>query len=194
MSQFLSRILVGAIFAFSAIAFVSPPAVNADLRKDVPLIAANTEPFRWKEGFTREPKDVLNTLRSNEITSFQNFRDGLQQGYGLDDSLTGTGPFTVFAPSDKAFKRMSDEDFQALFADKMKLKKVMSYHIVQGLLKAPDLRATRTLNTLEGHQLKVYEYNGNLYVNDILVTMCDVPCTNGVIHVIDRVLIPPPSN
>jgi uncharacterized surface protein with fasciclin (FAS1) repeats len=47
---------------------------------------------------------------------------------------------------------------------------------------------------MEGDQLKVYEYNGNLYVNDVLITMCDIPCTNGVVHVIERVLIPAPSH
>jgi len=194
MSQTWSRFLVSAAFAMIVIASLSPPAVNARYIADGRWIASNTEPFRWKEGFVREPRDVLNTLKSNELTSFQTFRDGLQQGYGLDETLRSAGPFTVFAPTDRAFKRMATDDYQRLFSNQAETKKVMSYHIVFGLLKSQDLKATKLLNTMEGDQLKVYEYNGNLYVNDIMITICDVPCTNGVVHVIERVLIPAPSH
>jgi uncharacterized surface protein with fasciclin (FAS1) repeats len=194
MSKLWSRFLFAASFAFILIGALAPPAVIARHTADGRWIAGSTEPFHWKEGFVREPRDVLNTLKSNELTSFQNFRDGLQQGYGLDDTLKSAGPFTVFAPTDRAFKRMSTDDFQALFANKSELRKVMSYHIVQGLLKSQDLKVTKLLNTMEGDQLKVYEYNGNLYVNDVLITTCDIPCTNGVVHVIERVLIPAPSH
>src|SRR5271170_2933107 len=96
------------------------------------LLAARTEAFSEKEGFERQPKDVINTLKANEVTSFQTLYDGLQQAFGLDKTLKGPGPYTVFAPSDKAFRRLSDEDRHALFDDKPRLRRTLMYHIVEG--------------------------------------------------------------
>ncbi|HMP54656.1 MAG TPA: fasciclin domain-containing protein, partial [Candidatus Melainabacteria bacterium] len=74
-------------------------------------IASNeTKRFEFKEGFERRPKDVINTLQDNEVTRFQTMLEGLDQAYDLDDTLKGKGPWTLFAPSDKAFKKIPQDD------------------------------------------------------------------------------------
>ncbi|MGH9552504.1 MAG: fasciclin domain-containing protein, partial [Terriglobales bacterium] len=89
------------------------PQVNT--RVPFVLIAAKTESYGEKDGFHRDKKDIINTLKNNEVTSFQTMLDALQQAFELDKTLRGEGPFTVFAPSDKAWKRLTDADLQALF-------------------------------------------------------------------------------
>jgi uncharacterized surface protein with fasciclin (FAS1) repeats len=71
-----------------------------------------------KQGFERKPKDIINTLTDNEVTAFHIFLDGLDQAFSLDDTLKNKGPFTVFAPSDKAFKTIPADDRQSLWANK----------------------------------------------------------------------------
>src|SRR5271154_3076440 len=83
-----------------------------------PCLAAHTKLYGEKEGFKKQPKDIITTLKQNEVTQFQSFLDGLQQAYGMDAILRGKGPFTVFAASDNAFKHLQSDDFQALFANK----------------------------------------------------------------------------
>lgn len=157
------------------------------------LIADKTREFHEKEGFERQPKDIINTLKNNEYASFQTLLDGLQQAFDLDKTLKNKGPFTLFAPSDKAFKTIPDEDVQALFANKKKLKQVLSYHIVSGKFSAKFLRELKTLKTIEGHKLTLSTKNGNLHIDKALVQTADIPCSNGTIHIVDSVLMPPLS-
>jgi uncharacterized surface protein with fasciclin (FAS1) repeats len=155
------------------------------------LIAAKTDRFTEKEGFERQPKDIINTLKSNEVGPFQTFFDGLQQAFDFDKTLKSNGPFTVFAPTDKAFKKMSDDDLAQLFANKKKLKQVLMYHVVQGKFDARELRDKKKLVTMEGTEITISEHNGNLYADKSLITITDVPCTNGVMHVLEQVMMPP---
>jgi uncharacterized surface protein with fasciclin (FAS1) repeats len=153
--------------------------------------AGHTEPYAEKQGFHRDQKDILNTLRNNEVTQFQNALDALQQGFDLDKSLKDGGPYTFFAASDKAFKKLSTEDYTSLFADKKRLRQIMSYSIVAGKVPAATLKTVKSLKTIDGRELSVSDKGGDLYVNGVLITTSDVPCTNGVIHVVDKVIMPP---
>ena len=108
----------------------------------------------------------------------------------LLETIKGDGPFTVFAPTDTAFAAVPADTLKALLADKEKLKKVLLYHVVPGALMAKQLKAG-DLKTAEGAALKLTDTAGVFTVNDANIAAADVVASNGVIHVIDKVLLPP---
>ena len=107
---------------------------------------------------------------------------------GLVGVLKGPGPFTVFAPNDTAFAHSRSLD--KLSGDKTKLANVLKYHVVKGKYSAEDLASKRSLTTLEGESLMINAKDGKVIVDGALVVEPDVKASNGVIHVIDAVLIP----
>jgi len=110
---------------------------------------------------------------------------------GLVDTLKGAGPFTVFAPTDEAFAKLPDGTVDALLKDIPKLKKILTYHVVSGKVKAADFSLTlKSATTVEGSDVKIEASNGSVKVNDATVSTPDVGADNGVIHIIDTVLIP----
>ncbi len=110
---------------------------------------------------------------------------------GLVDTLKGAGPFTVFAPTDEAFAKLPNGTVDALLKDIPKLKKILTYHVVSGKVKAADFSLTlKSATTVEGSDVKIDASNGSVKVNDATVSTPDVDADNGVIHVIDTVLIP----
>lgn len=157
------------------------------------LIASKTEAFQEKQGFERNKKDIINTLKDNDVAQFSTLLDGLQQAYELDKTLKNNGPYTFFAPSDKAFKKLPDDDRQTLWANKKKLKQVLQYHIVFGSFDAKDLRTKHSVKSLEGHSITMSTKGNDLYADKALVTVTDIPCSNGVIHILDEVIMPPLS-
>ncbi len=108
---------------------------------------------------------------------------------GLIDTLKGEGPFTVFAPTDEAFAKIPKETLDAVLADHAKLTSILTYHVVAGKVMAEDVMKMTSATTLEGHDVMIDPTNG-VKVNDAMVVMADVECTNGVIHAIDTVLMP----
>nr|MBC7612784.1 fasciclin domain-containing protein [Pseudopedobacter sp.] len=115
---------------------------------------------------------------------------------GLVETLSGTGPFTVFAPTNEAFASLPAGTVDNLLKPEMKgdLTKVLTYHVVAGALKAADLTDGMELTTVEGAKLKVSVKNGVVMVGDAKVTIADIISSNGVTHVIDKVLLPPPAS
>ena len=109
---------------------------------------------------------------------------------GLADTLRAAGPYTVFAPSDEAFKALPAKTLAELAADKQLLKAVLSYHVVPGKLMAADVKPGQQ-KSLQGANLALAKAGSFVTVEDALVQQADVPATNGVVHVIDRVLMPP---
>ena len=99
----------------------------------------------------------------------------------LVDTLKGKGPFTVFAPTDEAFAKLPEGTLEGLLADKAKLVKVLTYHVVPGKVMSSDLAGVASLKTVEG---------SDLMVADIQVSSVDIATSNGVIHVVNEVLIP----
>lgn len=108
---------------------------------------------------------------------------------GLVETLKGPGPFTVFAPTDDAFAKIPKADLDALLADKKKLAKVLTYHVVPGSLKAKDVMPG-AVKTVEGGDIKISTFDGKVMVNKANVVTADVEASNGVIHAIDGVLMP----
>lgn len=114
----------------------------------------------------------------------------LLQKAGLVDTLATGGPFTVFAPTDAAFAKVPKATLDALAADPAKLKAVLLYHVVPGRVTAADVVKLTSAKTAEGRSVAVKVVNGSVFVDGAQVTTPDVDATNGVIHVIDSVLIP----
>jgi uncharacterized surface protein with fasciclin (FAS1) repeats len=107
----------------------------------------------------------------------------------LAELLGGTGPFTLFAPTDDAFRRIAPGALAALLADAARLRAVISYHVVPGRVAARDVWAG-TLVTLEGSALLAGRDEGRLTVNGVRVMVADIATSNGLIHVVGRVLVP----
>lgn len=108
----------------------------------------------------------------------------------LVDTLKGTGPFTVFAPNDAAFAKVPAADLDALLKDKAALGKVLTYHVVAGKVMASDVVKLTSAKTVQGQELKIAVKDGVVYVDGAKVISTDIETSNGVIHVIDSVVLP----
>ena len=113
---------------------------------------------------------------------------------GLVDTLKGKGPFTVFAPNDDAFAKLPKGTVEGLLKDIPKLKAVLTYHVVAGKVMAADVVKLKTAKTVQGQEVKIdaakWHLHMNPKINDANVVKADVVADNGVIHVIDKVLLP----
>jgi len=109
---------------------------------------------------------------------------------GLAGALQGKGPFTVFAPTDAAFAKVPKATLAALAKDKAKLRAVLLYHVAKGELTAAKVVKMRSIKTLNGQSLKVRVNHGTVTVGGARVVKADIGASNGVIHVINQVLIP----
>ena len=112
------------------------------------------------------------------------------QAAGLEQTLKGPGPFTVFAPTDAAFAQIPKEQLDALLADKQALTKVLTYHVVPGAVKAAEVVTLTSAATVEGQPLTI-RAGESVMVNNAKVIKTDIVTSNGVIHVIDAVMLPP---
>lgn len=108
---------------------------------------------------------------------------------GLVETLSGPGPFTVFAPNDAAFAKLPAGTVEALLADIPQLTKILTYHVVSGKVMAADVVKMTSAKTVEGSDLHIHA-NGGVKVNDATVIATDVAADNGVIHVVDSVILP----
>ncbi|UCD65189.1 MAG: fasciclin domain-containing protein [Candidatus Zixiibacteriota bacterium] len=109
---------------------------------------------------------------------------------GLQGALTGDGPLTVFAPTDKAFKALPKGTLDELLKDKEKLASILTYHVVNGKVSSTEVVKLDKAKTLNGQEVKIVTDDKGVMVNDARVMTTDIECTNGVIHVIDKVIIP----
>ena len=111
------------------------------------------------------------------------------QAAGLVETLSGPGPFTVFAPTDAAFAKLPKGTVEGLLKDKAKLTGTLTYHVVPGKVMAADVVKLHAAKTLQGQSLTVSS-NGAVKIDAATVIKTDIQCTNGVIHVIDSVVFP----
>jgi uncharacterized surface protein with fasciclin (FAS1) repeats len=109
---------------------------------------------------------------------------------GLAETLAGGGPFTVFAPTDEAFEAVPQETLDALAKDREMLRAVLLYHVVEGEARASDVASMRSAETLNGDSVRLRANGDTVRVDGARVVKADVTASNGVIHVIDEVLIP----
>ena len=109
---------------------------------------------------------------------------------GLVETLKGEGPFTVFAPTDAAFAKVPTDTLNALLADKAALANVLTYHVVAGKVMAADVVKLNSAATVQGQAVSIEVRDGKVYVDGSQVVATDIKASNGVIHVIDAVILP----
>ena len=110
---------------------------------------------------------------------------------GLVETLDGTGPFTVFAPTNAAFSKIPDAQLQAILADKDKLTKILTYHVLPGKVLSKNLKKKQTVETVEGSPVAIVAKKSGVTVDGAKVEKADLKTSNGVIHAIDTVILPP---
>ena len=141
--------------------------------------------FSFAANAANHGKDVVDTAVA--AGQFKTLATALQAA-GLVETLKGKGPFTVFAPTDEAFAKIPKADLDALLKDKAKLTAVLTYHVVPGKVMAKDVKAGK-VKTVQGSELTVATMGG-VTVDNAKVIKTDIAASNGVIHVIDSVVLP----
>lgn len=136
---------------------------------------------------TPEPASIADTAARTPSLSTLN---RLINEAGLADTLRSPGPYTVFAPSDDAFKAMPAKTMDELGKNKDLLKSVLAYHVVPGKVTSADVK-NGNAKTVQGADVALAKAGGFVTIEDAMVVQPDVAATNGVVHVIDRVLVPP---
>ena len=132
-------------------------------------------------------KDIVTVAA--EAGSFNTLAAALQAA-GLVETLKGEGPFTVFAPTDEAFAKLPEGTVEALLKDKEALTNILLYHVVSGSVTSGQVVKLNEAATLAKADVGINVKDGKVYINDSQVTTADVAASNGVIHIIDSVLIP----
>jgi uncharacterized surface protein with fasciclin (FAS1) repeats len=135
------------------------------------------------------PKDIIETAAV--AGTFNTLTKALTDA-GLIETLKGSGPYTVLAPSDEAFAKLPKKELDALLADKAKLTRLLKYHVLSGNVTSTQVATMTEATTLEGGKLAIAVVNGKVTLNGkSTVTSPDISASNGTIHVIDAVLMPP---
>lgn len=149
------------------------------------IIAVMVSPVRAKDHDNNQ--DIVDTAVA--AGSFTTLAKALQ-ATGLIETLKGTGPFTVFAPTDEAFAKLPAGTLEALLQDKAKLKSILLYHVVAGKVMAKDVASLKSARSIQGPMIRVTAGKGKVMVNNANVVKTDIVASNGVIHVIDTVIMP----
>lgn len=131
--------------------------------------------------------DIVET--AVEAGSFQTLARALQAA-GLVETLKGEGPFTVFAPTDEAFARLPEGTLDGLLQDRERLAAVLTYHVVPGAITASEVVKLDRATTVQGQSVRIRVRDGAVLIDDATVVRPDVRASNGVIHVVDRVILP----
>ena len=132
--------------------------------------------------------DIVDTAVAGNFTTLV----AALKAAGLVDTLKGPGPFTVFAPTDEAFAKLSAGTLESLLKpeNKAKLQSILTYHVVAGNVLAKDVMKLHSAKTLEGQNITIKTMDGGAMVDGAHVTKTDIVTSNGVIHVIDAVILP----
>jgi uncharacterized surface protein with fasciclin (FAS1) repeats len=153
----------------------------ASLAAAVAIAALVATPARAAE------KDIVDTaVAAGNFTTLAK----LLTDAGLVQTLKGPGPFTVFAPTDEAFAKVPKATLEALGKDKEKLKAVLTYHVVPGKVTAADVVKLKDAKTVQGQSVKISLMGDKVMIDNAHVVKADIMATNGVIHVIDSVILP----
>ena len=132
-------------------------------------------------------KDIVETAIA--AGSFKTLATALGAA-GLVETLKGAGPFTVFAPTDDAFAKLPAGTVEGLLKDRAKLTAVLTYHVVPGKVMAADVVKLSRAKTVQGQEIAIRASNGSVHVDNATVVKADIETANGVIHVIDAVILP----
>jgi transforming growth factor-beta-induced protein len=141
------------------------------------------------DGTAASQRSILETAAA--AGSFKSLAEAIKTA-GLDGALAGDGPFTVFAPTDRAFEALGEDRVRRLFRaeNRERLTDILKFHVVPGRLELADLLGKREVITLDGQRLQLSESDGRVRIGHAGVVTADIACSNGVIHVIDGVLLP----
>lgn len=188
-----SLCLAATLAATSALAGGCPnscPASQANTHHPAPTYAVKQVPAHTVAHSTPAPQaDLVDTA-----VAAGNFNTlvAAVQAAGLVDALKGEGPLTVFAPTDEAFAKIPAATLQSLLEpqNKDQLVKILTYHVVPGRVLANDVVGLRSAKTLQGGEVAIGVAGERVYLNNAQVTATDITTSNGVIHVIDTVLMP----
>jgi len=139
------------------------------------------------QGMATPTKDIVTV--AVEAGSFKTLAAALQAA-GLVETLQGPGPFTVFAPTDAAFAKLPAGTVEALLQDKAALTAILTYHVVAGKVQAADVVKLTSATTVNGQNISIKVVDGKVQIDNATVTTADVQASNGVIHIIDTVILP----
>jgi len=165
------RVLARFVFALALLASFVSAAAPASLAHAQPMSA-----------------DIVDTAVA--AGNFTTLTTALQAA-GLVDTLKGPGPFTVFAPTDAAFTKLPAGTLDSLLANPDELRMVLTYHVVAGADSAATVSQLQQAATVEGENVMIHATDSTVTINDATVTTPDIMASNGIIHVIDTVLLPP---
>jgi transforming growth factor-beta-induced protein len=177
--------ILTALLAVMVIASACVPTVPAPSAPPPQPTTVPAEPTKAPEPMV---KDIVDTAVANG--SFTTLVAAVQAA-GLVETLKGAGPFTVFAPTDEAFKKLPAGTVEGLLKDPAKLKDILLYHVVPGKVMAADVVNLSSADTALGKPIAIKVMDGKVMINDASVVLPDVAASNGVIHVIDSVILPP---
>ena len=161
------------------------------MRKQVlPFVGAAIIAVALPSASQAQSVDIIETAKA--AGTFKTFEKAVADA-GLTETLKGAGPFTVFMPTDAAFAKLPPGRLAALMKDKAALKEVLLYHVVTGTLMAADIAKLngKGKKTAEGKDAQIMMMGSDIMVNSANVTKSDIKASNGVIHVIDAVMMPP---
>jgi uncharacterized surface protein with fasciclin (FAS1) repeats len=155
------------------------------------VMAVAVAPASARTDLNAAPSDAEKNIVQTAVAAgkFKTLASLLKKA-GLAGTLQGKGPFTVFAPTDAAFAKVPDATLEALGKDKAKLRSVLLYHVAKGKLTAAKVVKRESVKTLQGQRVKIRVRDDKVFVGGARVTTADVGASNGVIHIINKVLIP----
>ena len=133
------------------------------------------------------PSDIIETALSDD--NFTTLVAAVKAA-GLVEALKGDGPFTVFAPTDEAFAELPEGTLEALLKDTKMLSSILTYHVVEGAVSSSQVIKLNAAETLNGQSVAIATKDGQVMINDANVIVTDILCSNGVIHVLDKVILP----
>jgi uncharacterized surface protein with fasciclin (FAS1) repeats len=176
-----------AVHAVQPVAYFSQPTV---IHQVAPVAFAAAPPITQLAPavVAAAPADIVDTAVAAKFSTLV----AAVKAAGLVETLKGKGPFTVFAPTDEAFAKLPKETLESLLKpeNKDKLAAILTYHVVAGKVTAADVVKLTEAKTVNGKSVKITVENGVVKIDGAKVTKTDVTCSNGVIHIIDTVIIP----
>jgi len=152
--------------------------------------ACGSEKSHDKGSMSEAKADLAPILETAQAAGKFNTLLTAVEAAGLTDALSGEGPFTIFAPTDEAFAALPEGTVQTLMTDKEKLSFILTYHVVSGEVKAEDVVKLAKAETLNGKSVSIKVAEEKVMIDNAVVTVTDIVCANGIIHVIDSVIIP----
>lgn len=162
-------------------------------KSGIVFIGAMIAVFAFTSSVKSQSKDIVDLAAGND--NLKTLVAAVKAG-GLVDVLKSDGPFTVFAPTDQAFAALPEGTLESLLKpeNKDQLASILKYHVVAGKVKSSDLSNGQKAATVQGEKVGVSIKNGKVKIDDAQVIMADVEAKNGIVHVIDKVILPPSMN